>query len=801
VTKLLTVDPAEVRARNSVRFAELPVNAYKLDLSQEMALYGAEGLFNVLYDMILIREFETMLQAVTETGEWRGIAYDHRVAEHLAIGQEAAAVGQALELGPEDLMFGSHRSHGEVIAKSLTAIRELGTFKTGEVMRAFASGDTLRHAEAVGYDSAQELAENFTLFGLLAECFGRQAGFNRGLAGSLRAHFPPFGSMPNNPTVGAAAPLALGAALFKRLNHEPGIVVANLGDAAIASGAVWEAATFAAMDQFRTLWPASAGGHPALLLTVFNNFYGMGSQTAGETTGLDVLARFGAGVSREAMHAERVDGFNPLAVANAMRRKRELLENGQGPVLLDVVTYRFCGHWPSDAMPYRTPEEVAVWESADPITSYSQTLIHHAITTQAAIDSVRAKIQDRLQRILARAADNELCPRPDRAFLEAQTWCGETVDTFQLLRKAELSEPLGDNARLKAISQKARKARDEDGQPVSKLKAYQLRDGLYEAVAHRFSVDSTMAAWGQDVRDWGGAFAVYRGLAGLVPVNRLFNAPVAQSASLGAGIGYALAGGRALVEIMYEDLLGRAGDELLNQMGSWRALSGGLLKTPLVVRCCAGTQWSGPHAQDLSGIAARVPGLKVYYPTTPADAKGMLNLALSGTDPVLFLESQQLYDKGEEFERDGVPLGYYVTAEGEPALRREGSDITIAAFGPAVYRALEAAQRLQERHQTSAEVIDLRFLRPLKLARLMASVRKTGRLLLVSDEPERGSFLHTVAGEVQEAAFDVLDSPPVVLGARDLVVTTPDIVPDQFPQAVTIIDAINRRILPLSFTE
>jgi 2-oxoisovalerate dehydrogenase E1 component len=287
-------------------------------------------------------------------------------------------------------------------------------------------------------------------------------------------------------------------------------------------------------------------------------------------------------------------------------------------------------------------------------------------------------------------------------------------------------------------------------------------------------------------------------LADLAPINRLFNAPLTPAASVGAGIGYALAGGRALVELMYDDWLGRAGDEILNQAGAWRTLSGGRLRTPLVIRCAAGIAESTQHAQDWSALVARVPGLKVYYPATPTDAKGMLSLALAGSDPVVVLEAQALYDKTEEFDRNGVPLGYYETEEGQPAIRREGSDLTIVTVGPALYRGLAAAETLKQTYQVSVEVIDLRFLTPLDLEPVVASVRKTGRLLLVSDEVERGSYLHQVANAVAEAAFGVLDSAPVVLGARNHQVTSTAAAHQHFPQADTILDAIHQRIMPLA---
>jgi 2-oxoisovalerate dehydrogenase E1 component len=360
-----------------------------------------------------------------------------------------------------------------------------------------------------------------------------------------------------------------------------------------------------------------------------------------------------------------------------------------------------------------------------------------------------------------------------------------------------LSQPLTDNARIKAIANKVRKTRDDDGKPVSKVRLYQLRDGLFEALAHRFSIDPTMAAWGEENRDWGGAFAVYRGLTELLPIHRLFNSPIAEAAIVGAGVGYALAGGRAVVELMYCDFLGRAGDEVFNQAAKWQAMSGGLLKLPLVVRVSVGNKYGAQHSQDWSAMVAHIPGLKVYYPTTPTDAKGMLNLALAGTDPVIFLESQQLYDMGEQFEKSGVPTGYYETPEGEPAVRREGSDLTIVAVGPTVYRALAAADRLQADYGVSAEVIDLRFLAPLNLEPVIASVRKTGRVVLASDAAERGNFLHTVASALEEATFDVLDGPAVVIGARNHITPAPELEALFFPQASTLIDAIHERLLPL----
>lgn len=794
MTKSLIIDPSQVRAAGHIQFPDIPVNQYKFDLDTELARYGKDGMVNMLHDMIVVRTFESMLDSIKKTGEWRGIAYNHRGPAHLGIGQESAYVGQASVLSPNDQVFGSHRSHGEILAKCYSAMRQIENGELENIMKTFLDGETLSFAEKIDYKDTKDLTENFILFGALAEIFARKAGFNRGLGGSMHTFFLPFGSYPNNAIVGGSAPVANGAALFKRINRKPGIVVSNVGDAALACGPVWEAMNFASMDQFRTLWREEDGGNPPILFNFFNNFYGMGGQTFGETMGYDILARVGAALNPEAMHAERVDGINPLAVADAVSRKKKILEEGRGPVLMDTITYRFSGHSPSDASSYRTKDEVELWENVDCITTYSDLLISNGLTTQSDIEDYTAALTEKLVKVLKLAIDEDNCPRVADGYIDTVMFSNTPTEKME---EGEAEIDLEDNPRVAAISRKIRTAKDENGKPVSKMKMYQFRDGLFEAMLHRFKEDPTMAAWGEENRDWGGAFAVYRGLTEALPYRRLFNSPIAEASIVGAGVGYAMAGGRAVVELMYCDFLGRSGDEVFNQMAKWQSMSAGLLKMPLVLRVSVGNKYGAQHSQDWSALTAHIPGLKVYFPTTPTDAKGMLNLALRGTDPVVFFESQLLYDKGEEFEPDGVPEGYYETPEGEPAIRREGTDITIAGYGATMYRALEAADVLQEKYGMSAEVIDLRFVAPLNYDKLIESVKKTGRLLLTSDAVERGNFLNTVAANVQTLAFDALDAPIAVVGSRNGITPGPELESYFFPQVEWIIDAIHERIVPL----
>lgn len=794
--KSLFVDPKKVRKAEMLKIKDIPVNQYQSDFEKELKTYGAEKLKRILYDMQTIRAFENMLNTFKTQGAWENIEYNHKGPAHLSMGQEAAAVGQCVNLGIDDFIFGSHRSHGEILAKCYSAVEKLSEKELEKIMKEFLGGDTLKMAEKISYKNVKDLAENFVLYGTLAEIFARNAGFNRGLGGSMHAYFLPFGSMPNNAIVGGSADIATGAALFKRINKKSGIVVSNVGDAALGCGPVWEAMMMAAMDQYKTLWPESAGGAPPILFNFFNNFYGMGGQTCGETMGYGYVARVGAGVNPQNMHAERVDGYNPLAVADAIARKKAILLKGDGPVLLDTITYRVSGHSPSDASSYRTKEEIDAWQKADAIEEYKAYLIKNKLITKADAEKQENSIREKLIQVVKLATDDKESPRASAGFIESVIFSNTKADKLADAKPDVLDVNPETNVRLKAISGKIRSAFDADGKPLSKNKMFQYRDGLFEAMFHRFVTDPTMAAWGEENRDWGGAFAVYRGLTEALPYNRLFNSPISEAAIVGAGVGYAMSGGRAVVELMYCDFMGRAGDEIFNQASKWQSMSAGLLKMPLTVRVSVGNKYGAQHSQDWSALVAAIPGLKAVFPATPYDAKGMLNYALRGTDPVIFFESQKLYDKGEEFEKE-VPASYYEIPEGEPAIRKTGKDITIATLGATLYTAMNAAKTLKEQYGMDAEIIDIRWINPLNYEKIVESVKKTGKLLLVSDAAERGSFMHTVASNMSALAFDYLDAPVAVLGSRNWITPAPECEHYYFPSVDWILDTIHERIIPL----
>ena len=794
------IDPEVTRKKSKITFTDIPVNQYDKTIAEEKKNFSNDDFLRIYRDMAIIREFETMLNLIKTTNEYAGIQYNHPGPAHLSMGQEASSVGQAYLLGKDDFIFGSHRSHGEILAKGLSAIEKLSDAELTQVMETFFDGRILRVVEGKKHDNVKHLARDFLVYGTLAEIFARETGFHKGLGGSMHAFFTPFGIYPNNAIVGGSADIATGSALFKKVNRKNGIVIANIGDASLGCGPVWEALSFASMDQFKMLWEGAMKGGLPLIFNIYNNQYGMGGQTAGETMGYNMLARIGAGVNPEQMHAERIDGYNPLAVIDAIRRKKEILAAGKGPVLLDTVTYRYSGHSPSDASSYRTKEEVEAWMKHDSLVGYRAELVKAKIADEAAFENILADVKDLISSTLKLAIDDSVSPRMDlvknpSAIADLMFSNGKQEKMED--RPCEVLMPKAENPHVVQNAKKLRYAFDADGKPVSKNKLFQFKDAVFESVIDKFYTDPTLIAYGEENRDWGGAFAVYKGLTESLPYHRLFNSPISEAAIVGSAVGYGLSGGRVIAELMYCDFLGRAGDEIFNQLSKWQAMSAGVLKMPVVIRVSVGSKYGAQHSQDWTSLCAHIPGLKVVFPVTPYDAKGLMNSALMGTDPVIFFESQRLYDIGEQFHKEGVPEGYYEIEIGEPDIKREGKDITILTIGSTLYRALDAAKILESQHGLSAEVIDARSIVPFNYEKVIESVKKTGRIVLASDACERGSYLKDIAQTISELAFDYLDAPPAVVGAKNWITPAYELENHFFPQPSWILDAINEKILPL----
>lgn len=805
--KSLMYTPETVMGEKDIHFEDIPVLRYDKSVKDELdnGSFSREDMLRIYRDMRYIREFENMLMAVRTTKNYNGIEYMYTGPAHLYIGEESAAVGEAYLLGVEDFIFGSHRSHGEVIAKGLSAINKLSDEQLMGAMESSFDGRILSIVRE-GWDGkcVKELAVRFLLYGLMAELFGRETGFSKGLGNSMHFFFLPFGIYPNNAIVGGSAPIACGGGLYKKLRRSGGVCIANIGDGSIGCGPVFESFNFAAMDQYTTLWEDGYKGGLPVIFNIMDNGYGMGGQTRGETMAYKQVARVAAGVTPTQMHAERVNGLDPLAVIEAYSRKLELIKRGEGPVLLDVLTYRFCGHAPSDQDAYRTREEIEAWQKRDCIATFAGKLIDAGVASQSDLDAIDADITANITAAFKLATDLQLSPRMDfdkdpdsiARYMFSNTRVGAMVGG-----EAEVLTAKEDNSRWKKIQKKERFAFNKDGKPVPASMVYSYRDAIFEPIFDKMYEDPSLIAYGEDVRDWGSAFGVYQGMNESIPYHRLFNSPISESAIVSSAVGYGMCGGRSVIELMYCDFMGRAGDEIFNQLAKWQAMSAGQLRMPVVLRISVGALYGAQHSQDWTSLAAHVPGLKIVFPATPYDAKGLMTSALNGTDPVLFFESQRLYNDGERFHQGGVPAESYEIEIGEPDIKRPGSDVSILSIGASLYVAMKAAEQLQEQYGVSAEVIDARSLVPFNYERVVESVKKTGRIVLVSDACSRGSQLNDMARTITELCFNYLDAPPVLVGARNWITPCAELEKEFFPQPEWIIDAIDQKIMRLGVKE
>jgi 2-oxoisovalerate dehydrogenase E1 component len=796
------IDPETIRKESIVQFDPIPVNTYRKTLFDVKNAFSDTELINLYFDMALIREFENMVHAVRTVKVYNGIEYSYTGPAHLSQGQEAAAVGQAYVLDINDYSFGTHRSHGEVIARGMAAIRKLEEKNLLKIMENFREGALLRNVEKITPrdSSSLELGIHFLLYGFMTELFGREIGFTGGLGNSMHVFFTPFGIYPNNAIVGGSAGIGVGAALYKKLNHQEGIVVVNMGDGAVSTGHVWESINLSAMDQYYQLWEEPYQGGLPLIFNIVNNCYAMSGQTTGETLGIGILAKIGAPFGKNSLFAERIDGINVFSVIDAFKRKKELVKQKKGPALIETLVYRHTGHSATDPNAYRSREEMEAWMRVDCLSSYKQQLIEARILTPTRCDQIEREIKEKITNILRYAVDSNFSPRmnlkKDPDAIARHMFSNRYVHRLAD-RPPEVLGKKEDNSRMKKIAQKNRRGVDENGKPVSGPKVYSYRDAIFEALLDKFYDDPTMILFGEDVREHGNSFGVLQGLHESVPRHRLFNTPIAEGAIISAAVGYAISGGRSVPEIMWCDFLGRCADELFNQLAKWQGMSAGVLSIPCVVRISIGAYYGAQHSQDWSSLPSHIPGLKIVYPATPYDAKGLLNSALSSLDPILFFESQKLYDIGERFMKDGVPRDYYEVPIGKCDIKRKGKDLTIVTIGPTLYPALEAATELEHRWGWTTEVVDARTLVPFDYETVVDSVCRTGKVIIVHDACERGGYAKTIASNIAEFAFDYLDSPPVALGSHNWVSPCPELEQYFFPSKDLILSTIHERIKPL----
>jgi 2-oxoisovalerate dehydrogenase E1 component len=719
-----TITPPEVRGFQ-----------YRGDLAYELRGHtiDAAGAIDLLDDMLAIRELEEMIVRLRSGGyePLQGFAY--RGPTHVSIGQEGTAVGASSVLGVSDRITSSHRGHGDAIAKGFSALRQMDD----KGLRARVPWSKARDHDGLLADALEE-----HVYRTIAELFGKEEGYCAGRGGGMHIGDFSTGHLGANAIVGGSVPIATGAAMAQRYLGTADVVVCFAGDGAYANGVVLESLNWASQVQWRNFLAGDKAYGLPIVYVIQNNHYGMTHRTDDEVMGVTHLAQRGAGFASDGMHAEVVNGMDVLAVRDAVKRATELCRAGEGPVLIEASTYRYYGHSLSDPRnEYRTKDEEEAWRAVDPIETLGRQLIKAGILDADALGVVREAAAERNARAAKRAAAGT---DPAAADVLKFLYSGTSTESVP---RAYAHPTLYDAA------------------PEPKVTAAGMlqRDALREAMVEEMERDSRVIFYGEDVAEYGGAFKASKGLLERFGRERVFNTPISEAAIIGTGVGAAMAGLRPVVELMYMDFALMASDQIANQAGKWHFMSGGQTTVPMVIRASvgAGKGYGGQHSQSLESLFTHLPGLIVAYPSSAADAKGMLKSAIRADDPVLFCESQGLYAA-----RGPVPDGEHLVPLGRSAQVREGGDATIVAWGPAVPDALKAAERLAG-EGVACDVIDLRTLVPLDMEPVLASVHKTGRCVVAAQAILSGSYVNEIVARVVAEAFDDLDAPVARIGAAN----------------------------------
>ncbi len=715
---------------------KIPAYQYKGTLKDEIAAghITAAQAVDALEDMLAIREFEEMIVKL-RTGAYESCkGYEYRGPTHVSIGQEATAVGCCAAMNYDDFITSTHRGHGDSLAKGCVAIRGMSV----EELKA-----RVPECTATKKKELIEAALDGHVYRAIAELFGKEDGYCKGRGGGMHIADFKAGHLGANAIVGGGVPIATGSAMSSRYFKTGKVTCCFAGDGAYANGVVLESLNWAAQGQFTGKdYTQTPFGLP-IVYSIINNHYGFTGRVDGEVAGVCTVARRAAGFADNNMHAEVVNGMDILACMDAMRRAAAICRKGEGPVLLEFDTYRNYGHSLGDPRnEYRTKEEEAEWKAHDPIAQFEKQLLDAGAISAKKLADLKARVADRNARMAAKAAWSK---DPDPADVIKYMYTDTRVDVVP--EKYANAKPAGELPVIK---------RTEDGQMTYK-------DAIKEAMIEEMLRDSRVTQWGEDIAEYGGAFKVTKGLTEAFGRDRVFNSPISEACICGTAVGAAMTGQRPVVELMYMDFGLMASDQISNQAAKWHYMSGASIEVPLVYRASVGggKGYGGQHSQTLESMFAHIPGLYVVYPATPADAKGMLKSAIRDNNPILFVESQIMYNvKGV------VPEGEHLVPLGKADIKRAGDQVSIVTWGPMLYEALKAADQLAAQG-VSAEVVDIRSLVPLDMETILASVRKTGRCVVASHCVGIGSFTGEIASRIMAEAFDSLDAPVLRVGAKD----------------------------------
>ncbi len=547
---------------------------------------------------------------------------------------------------------------------------------------------------------------------LFCQLMGKAGGYTLGRDRTFHFGLPEKRIIGMISHLGSMLPVACGIAQAAQIKGSQDIALVFCGEGATREGDFHEACSLAG------LWKLP------VLFIIENNGYGLSTPTE-EALPVKSLADAAPGYGFSGVS---IDGNDVLRVISGVQSAAEHARKGKGPTLLEMKTFRRRGHEEASGVGYVPKELIKKWEKKDPVDQYVNRLVHQKIVTSGEVTKMREKLSRQVE-----AASEYALRQP-----LVESTSAKEISAIFATRQSPIREPQVEQTELRFV------------------------DAIREAMTQAMEEDQRVLLMGQDIAEYGGVFKASEGILKKFGHARARNTPIMESGVLGAAMGLAMEGFRPIVEIQYADFISCGFNQIVNNLATtnyrWNAPVNVTIRAPF-----GGHIGAGPfHSQCKEAWFCHVPGLKVIAPSTPHDAKGLLSASIRDPNPVLYFEHKYLYRS----IRGLVPSASFDIPLGEATCIHSGEDATIVTYGLCVHWALEEA-RLQQQQGVSIEVIDLRTLIPWDQEMVMASIKKTGRLLVLHEATITGGFGAEITSRIVEDGFAYLDAPPMRVAGLD----------------------------------
>jgi 2-oxoisovalerate dehydrogenase E1 component len=565
---------------------------------------------------------------------------------------------------------------------------------------------------------------NMPLHKLFMQWQGNKEGYSKGRERSFH-----FGSKEHHVCgmishLGPQLAIADGVALVNKLRKADKVSLAFTGEGGTSEGDFHEALNVAAV------WDLP------VIFIIENNGYGLSTPT-NEQYRCESLVERARGYGMEGV---KIDGNNILSVIDTIKGVRQYCIEHQKPYLIEFMTFRMRGHEEASGTKYVPKHLFEIWEEKDPIKNYESYLLHEAVLTETGIEAIRAELKEKIEQELQvayQAKPMEIDTEEELEDLFAESVVDSRQSTVKHLDHSDITHH-------------------------SPLTTHDKRfvDAIKEALHQSMTQHPNLVLMGQDIAEYGGAFKITEGFVQEFGKERVRNTPICESAIVGAALGLSLEGYKGLMEMQFADFVTVGFNQIVNNLAKlhyrWGQNADVVIRMPT-----GGGVGAGPfHSQSNEAWFTKTPGLKIVYPSTPMDAKGLLIAAINDPNPVLFFEHKALYRSVS----GAVPEAYYEIEIGKARHVRSGDEVAIITYGAAVHWAEDYAA---EHPEISIDILDLRSLAPLDYAAIRAAVQRTGRVLLLHEDTLIGGIGGEIAAWIAEHCFELLDAPVMRCASLD----------------------------------